>query len=154
MNALFVELPAFERYRQEYLSDEAYRGLQNEMLKAPDTGDVITGTGGLRKIRHGDAQRGKGKRGGLRVTQQRVGKTTLRTLEVEAKPAPDISAMELKAIREKLKLSRPVFAHYLRTNPRTLENWEQGRAKPNAQAALLIHLVDRYPDTVKRLAAV
>ena len=67
MKALFVELPAFERYRQEYLSDEAYRGLQNEMLKAPETGDVITGTGGLRKIRHGDTQRGKGKRGGLRV---------------------------------------------------------------------------------------
>lgn len=67
MKALFVELPAFERYRQEYLSDEAYRGLQNEMLKAPETGDVITGTGGLRKIRHGDKQRGKGKRGGLRV---------------------------------------------------------------------------------------
>jgi small GTP-binding protein len=88
------------------------------------------------------------------LAQQRVGKTTLRTVEIEAKPAPDISAMELKAIREKLKLSRPVFAHYLRTNPRTLENWEQGRAKPNAQAALLIHLVDRYPDTVKRLAAV
>lgn len=67
MKALFVELPAFERYRQEYLSDEAYRGLQNEMLKAPEAGDVIMGTGGLRKIRHGDTQRGKGKRGGLRV---------------------------------------------------------------------------------------
>ena len=49
MKALFVELPAFERYRQEYLSDEAYRGLQNEMLKAPEAGDVIMGTGGLRK---------------------------------------------------------------------------------------------------------
>jgi hypothetical protein len=35
MKALFVELPAFDRYRQEYLSDEAYRGLQNELLKAP-----------------------------------------------------------------------------------------------------------------------
>jgi hypothetical protein len=56
MKALFVELPAFERYRQEYLSDEAYRGLQNEMLKAPEAGDVIMGTGGLRKIRHGDTQ--------------------------------------------------------------------------------------------------
>jgi putative transcriptional regulator len=65
-----------------------------------------------------------------------------------------LCADQLKAIRDKLKLSRTVFAHYLRTNPRTLENWEQGRAKPNAQAALLIHLVDRYPDTVKRLAAV
>jgi len=47
-----------------------------------------------------------------------------------------------------------VFASYLRTNPRTLENWEQGRAKPNAQAALLIQLVSRYPDTVSRLSAV
>ena len=88
------------------------------------------------------------------LAEQRLGKTTLRTVEVESKPAPAISAKELKAIREKLKLSRPVFAHYLRTNPRTLENWEQGRAKPNAQAVLLIHLVNQYPDTVKRLASV
>lgn len=34
------------------------------------------------------------------------------------------------------------------------ENWEQGRAKPNAQAALLINLVKRFPDTVERLAAI
>ena len=88
------------------------------------------------------------------LAKQRQGKTTLRSVEVEAKPAPVVTADELKAIREKLKLSRTVFARYLRTNPRTLENWEQGRAKPNAQAALLIHLVDRYPDTVNRLAAV
>lgn len=67
MKALFVELPAFARLRQEYLADEAYRALQNELLKAPDAGDVITGTGGLRKVRHGDGRRGKGKRGGLRV---------------------------------------------------------------------------------------
>jgi len=40
------------------------------------------------------------------------------------------------------------------TNVRTLENWEQGRAKPNAQAALLISLVKRFPDTVERLAAI
>lgn len=37
------------------------------MLQEPEAGDVITGTGGLRKLRHGDATRGKGKRGGLRV---------------------------------------------------------------------------------------
>jgi putative transcriptional regulator len=84
----------------------------------------------------------------------RKGKKTLRTTEVSLKPVVEISAEELRAIREKLNLSRPVFAGYLRTNPRTLENWEQGRAKPNAQAALLIHLVSRYPDTVSRLSAV
>jgi len=57
-------------------------------------------------------------------------------------------------LRERLHLSRAVFAHYLRTNPRTLENWEQGRARPNAQAALLIRMVERYPDTVERLARI
>ena len=67
MKALFVELPAFERSRSAYLTDEALRGLQNAMLKNPEAGDVITGTGGLRKVRHGDATRGKGKRGGLRI---------------------------------------------------------------------------------------
>jgi putative transcriptional regulator len=42
----------------------------------------------------------------------------------------------------------------LRTNPRTLENWEQGRAKPNAQAVLLIRKVSQFPDTMKRLESV
>ena len=88
------------------------------------------------------------------LTKQREGKLTLRTLEVDAKPRPQVSAEDLRAVRERLNLSRAVFDRYLRTNPRTLENWEQGRARPNAQAALLIHLVDRYPDTVAELASV
>lgn len=50
-------------------------------------------------------------------------------------------------------MSRPVFAMYLRTNARTLENWEQGRARPNAQATTLIRLVQQYPQTVEHLAA-
>jgi len=37
---------------------------------------------------------------------------------------------------------------------RRLENWEQGRAKPNAQAALVIRIVQRCPDTVRRLAEI
>ena len=83
-----------------------------------------------------------------------VGKRTLRTHAVEYKPAPRVTPKELIRVRENLKLSRALFAIYLRTNVRTLENWEQGRAKPNAQAALLINLVKRYPDTVERLAAI
>ena len=67
MKALFVELPAFAKYRADYLDDEGFRGLQQAMLKNPEAGDVIEGTGGLRKLRHGDPRRGKGKRGGLRV---------------------------------------------------------------------------------------
>ena len=88
------------------------------------------------------------------LVEERAGKRTLRTHEVTIRPAPEVGADELIALRERLHLSRPVFAHYLRSNPRTLENWEQGRARPNAQAALLIRLVERYPDTVERLATV
>lgn len=88
------------------------------------------------------------------LTESRTGKRTLRTHEVEFRPAPDLSPDALVEIRERLNLSRGLFAAYLRTNVRTLENWEQGRARPNAQAALLISLVERYPDTVKRLASI
>ncbi len=86
------------------------------------------------------------------LTDQRAGKRTLRTHAVIQKPVPEILADELTKVRDDMKLSRSLFARNLRTNVRTLENWEQGRAKPNAQAALLIRLMQRYPDTVRRLA--
>ncbi len=88
------------------------------------------------------------------LAEARQGKRTLRTHAVAFKPAPEISARELIRVRQNLKLSRALFAAYLRTNVRTLENWEQGRARPNAQAALLINLVRRFPDTVDRLATI
>lgn len=88
------------------------------------------------------------------LADARHGKRTLRTHSVEYKPAPTVTPKELIRVRKNLKLSRALFAVYLRTNVRTLENWEQGRAKPNAQAALLINLVKHYPDTVQRLASI
>lgn len=88
------------------------------------------------------------------LAEYREGKRTLRTIVVEMKPTPKIKAAELIGLREKMNLSRAVFARYLRTNSRTVENWEQGRAAPNAQAALLIRLVERYPDTLQRLATI
>jgi len=88
------------------------------------------------------------------LAEARTGKRTLRTHAVVMRPAPSLAPGDLVRLREKLKLSRALFAACLRTNVRTLENWEQGRARPNAQAALLIRLVERYPDTVDRLATV
>ena len=67
MKALFVELPAFQRHRAEYLDDEAFSALQAALMADPEAGDVIRDTGGLRKVRFADSRRGKGKRGGLRV---------------------------------------------------------------------------------------
>ena len=66
----------------------------------------------------------------------REGKITLRQHVVEKKPAPSITPEELLTLREKLHMSRTVFARYLRTNERR----EQGRASPYAQAAILIRI--------------
>ena len=86
------------------------------------------------------------------LADRRAGTRTLRTHVVKLRPAPRVTARELARVRKRMNLSRGLFAGYLRTNVRTLENWEQGRARPNAQAALLIRLVERFPDTVQRLA--
>ena len=88
------------------------------------------------------------------LKQEREGKITLRKHHIEVKPAPQVTSSELIALREKMNLSRAVFARHLRTNERTLENWEQGRSKPNAQAVLVIKLVERFPETLRQLAAI
>lgn len=67
MKAIFVELPAFNRNRPDYLTDDDYRLFQTALLESPNLGDVIQGTGGLRKVRWADQNRNKGKRGGIRV---------------------------------------------------------------------------------------
>ena len=58
MKAVFIELPAFERHREEYLDDDSFRGLQVALMGNPEAGDQIAGTGGLRKLRFGDSRRG------------------------------------------------------------------------------------------------
>ncbi len=88
------------------------------------------------------------------LADERAGKITLARHPVDVKPTPVVTAGEILALRQQLNLSRAVFARYLRTNVRTLENWEQGRARPNAQAAVLIRMVESYPDTVERLAGI
>lgn len=49
------------------LDNESFKALQNELMQNPEAGDVIKGTGGLRKVRFADAKPGKCKRSGLRV---------------------------------------------------------------------------------------
>ena len=85
------------------------------------------------------------------IKKHQEGKVTLRTYKVERPSLPEVDAKLIKETRERLRLSRGVFARQLCVNERTLEKWEQGRAKPNKQAAALILLVRKFPDTLKRL---
>src|ERR1039458_7842016 len=81
----------------------------------------------------------------------RKGKITLRSYKVGPAPLPKVDSKLILDTRKKLRCSRAVFARRLRINERTLEKWEQGRAKPNPQATALVLLVRRYPDTLARL---
>ncbi|HUW38592.1 MAG TPA: helix-turn-helix domain-containing protein [Rhodocyclaceae bacterium] len=60
----------------------------------------------------------------------------------------------LLSARSHSRLSQADFAAALGVSKRTLENWEQGRAEPTGPARVLLSLVAKYPDTVKRLAKI
>ena len=81
----------------------------------------------------------------------REGKLTLRSYKIDPAPLPKVDSKLIRDTRKKLRCSRAVFARKLRINERTLEKWEQGRAKPNPQAAVLVLLVRKYPDTLEGL---
>ena len=85
------------------------------------------------------------------MREHREGRLTLRTHRVEPIALPPLKPKVVRETREALRMSRQVFAFKLGVNPRTLERWEQGRSKPNDQAAALIWLVRKYPDTLDRL---
>jgi hypothetical protein len=61
----FIETKLFSRLVADVLSDEEYAKLQAALIKDPEAGDLISGSGGVRKLRWSVA--GRGKRGGIRV---------------------------------------------------------------------------------------
>ena len=79
-------------------------------------------------------------------------KLTLRTISVDSDDKFSLTPNEIVNIREMFNMSRGVFAKYLHTSSRTLENWEQGRSSPNGQAVTLLRLVKSHPETLSQIA--
>jgi hypothetical protein len=65
VNLQFIESSVYSDQIDGLLNAEDHRRLQMHLLKQPDRGDVIKGSGGLRKLRW--AGSGRGKRGGIRI---------------------------------------------------------------------------------------
>ncbi|CBJ39750.1 Putative transcriptional regulator protein (plasmid) [Ralstonia solanacearum CMR15] len=87
------------------------------------------------------------------LAAEREGKMTLRKVKVRVLQPVDVTAEEIKAVRAAAHASQAVMARRLRVNVRTYRNWEQGIAKPNTQAAVLIRLVEKHPEMLQMLEA-
>lgn len=105
MRAVFIELPAFERSRETYLGDDGLSRLQGILMANPEAGEVIPGTGGLRKMRFGDPRRSKGKRGGLRVIYYywRAGPEFWLFTLYDKDEMTDLTPRQREALKERIK---------------------------------------------------
>jgi putative transcriptional regulator len=57
---------------------------------------------------------------------------------------PQMEPERIKRIREKLRVSQPVFARYLNTSESTIEKWEAGAKKPSGMALKLLDIVEKH----------
>ncbi len=99
----FIETSTFTKLIYTYLSDDEYLGLQVFLLKYPETGKIVPGSGGVRKLRW--AMAGKGKRGGVRVIyyfKKRESEIWMLTIYGKSE-VENIPAHILRKIAEELK---------------------------------------------------
>ena len=69
MKRVIILMPNFERRLKKRGGDALLLLIEAEILNDPMAGDVVPGSGGVRKLRVADRHRGKGKRGGFRVLE-------------------------------------------------------------------------------------
>lgn len=100
----YIESPLFSKLLNSYFTDEEYASFQWHLAMHPKSGDVIQGSGGLKKIRW--TAKGKGKRSGVRIIYYYKDKEDqIWLLTIYAKnEATNIPASILKKIKEELGL--------------------------------------------------
>lgn len=98
----FIETKLFTKLVTEYLSDDEYSMLQQALIANPEAGDLIQGSGGVRKLRWG--VKGRGKRGGIRVIYYaKARKGQIWMLALYAKNVVEhISPQVLREIKEEI----------------------------------------------------
>jgi Predicted transcriptional regulator len=58
------------------------------------------------------------------------------------------SIPDIKGIRQKLHVSQNEFAHMIGVSENTIQNWEQGRRKPEGPAIALLRVTENNPRAV------
>jgi len=100
---LFIETPIFTKFVTDLVPDDEYRKIQLALVLRPEAGKIISGSGGLRKIRW--KINGGGKRGGLRLIYfWDVSEETIYMLLIYKKSKQeDLTPNQLKTLRNLVK---------------------------------------------------
>lgn len=108
MQIAFREEVLFNRVRDALFGGDAlYRALQAALLENPRRGDLIPGSGGARKVRWQDPQRGMGRRGGLRILYYyREEAGMIYFLLAYDKNTPDITPAQKRMLRQIIEAIR------------------------------------------------
>lgn len=102
MSIEFIETAEFTKKVIHYIDDAEFHDFQLYLMLNPNAGDLIPGSGGLRKVRW--AGKGKGKRGGFRVIHfRRMMKGEIWLLDIYAKnEIENISLEKLKILHKEV----------------------------------------------------
>jgi len=74
-----------------------------------------------------------------------IDKATMRSFDVSCLTAPaPLEPRQIKKLRERLRVSQPVFARYLNTSESTIEKWETGAKQPSGMALKLLSIVEKH----------
>lgn len=64
-----------------------------------------------------------------------------------------VPVVDVRAVRKKLGMSQDSFARQFGVSAATVRNWEQGRRRPEGPARVLLQVIDKEPEAVKRALA-
>jgi putative transcriptional regulator len=74
-----------------------------------------------------------------------IDKTTMRSFDVSCLAAPPpLKPQQIKKLRQRLRVSQPIFARYLNTSESTIEKWETGAKRPSGMALKLLAVVEKH----------
>lgn len=171
-----VETPEFLGRSRNLFSQEERTALVNHLAVNPASGELMQGTGGARKLRWG--AKGKGKPRGTsfgtfwdfcwpntrrdRARMSSAGQSIIRGAQQAldyARGAHDgfvahvPEEVDVAAIRNRLGLSQADFAARFGFKLDAVQNWEQGRRRPDGAARAFLRVIEREPEAVQRALA-
>ena len=74
-----------------------------------------------------------------------IGKTTMKNFDASCLMSPPpLKPRQIKRLRQRLRVSQPVFARYLNTSESTVEKWETGAKQPSGTALKLLAIVEKH----------